>query len=175
MRSSPFFAVVLSLIGFGIIAMALPNLGPTIRAARADGVPGVFTAREVQCVQHPGHESCTWWGEFRSHDGTRFHPRIALYGADRDMMRAGQTTAAVDVDRPRKVYSPGGSLEWIFVTALLLVGVAIIGLAVRDVLRGRSPRRQVATSADTSAASPHEDIDDEAPSPVGGGPRNGAA
>lgn len=173
MRSSPFFAVVLSLIGLGIIAISLPNLGPTIRAARADGVPGVFTAREVQCVQHPGHESCTWWGEFRSHDGTLNHPRIALYGADREMLHAGQTTTAVDVGRPRKVYSPGGSLEWIFTTLLLLAGVAVIGLAVRDVVRGR---RRAAAIAETSQASSPEETDDmarsgeAAPSSGGGSP-----
>ncbi|WP_248964386.1 hypothetical protein [Sphaerisporangium perillae] len=125
-RRSPVFTVALTLIGAFLLYLAIPNIGPAVRAARADGVPGVFTARGLDCIQHPGHESCSWSGDFRSDDGTISRTGIVLYGADRDALRAGMPTRAVDVGRPSRVYGPGGSREWVFTALLLLAGLAIL-------------------------------------------------
>ena len=46
-------------VGLVLLALAVPNIGPALRAARAEGVPGTFTAETLRCVRHPGHEACT--------------------------------------------------------------------------------------------------------------------
>ncbi|MFI6509001.1 hypothetical protein ACIBCT_15455 [Streptosporangium sp. NPDC050855] len=128
------FGVLTALVGVFLLYLTVPGVGPAVRAARADGVPGHFTAREVTCVRHPGHESCTWTGEFRSGDGTIHRRGVALYGSDRESLRPGQVTAAVDVGRPYRVYGPGGSREWVFTALLLAAG---LGLLAHPFVRAR--------------------------------------
>ncbi|GAA0400564.1 hypothetical protein GCM10009530_60510 [Microbispora corallina] len=135
-RRSPGFTAVLTLIGLFLLYLAVPSVGPAVRAARADGIPGTFTATRLDCVEHPGHEACTWSGDFRSDDGTVLRAGVALYGADRDYLRTGQRTRAVDVGRPSRVYGPGGSMEWVFTALLLLAGLGLLAfLYVRPLLR----------------------------------------
>ncbi|MEO5874050.1 MAG: hypothetical protein ABIS86_07590 [Streptosporangiaceae bacterium] len=133
MRPGP---VVLALTGVFLIYLAAPNIGPSLRAARADGTVGVFTAQRLDCLQHPGHESCSWTGEFRSADGAR-RPEVSLYGSGRDSLRVGESTTAVDVGRASRVYGPEGSHEWIATALLLLTGVLLLVFAIRR------PRRRV--------------------------------
>ncbi|WP_327045653.1 hypothetical protein OG320_28840 [Microbispora sp. NBC_01189] len=151
-RGSPAFTAALTLFALFLLFLTVPGIGPAVRAARADGVPGTFTARSVDCVRHPGHESCTWNGDFRSDDGAVRRDGVELYGADRDMLREGQQTRAVDVGRPSRVYGPGGSMEWVFTALLLLAAAGILLVAyggpVRHLLRARSRSH---TSAQTSA------------------------
>nr|BFE81382.1 hypothetical protein GCM10020093_039830 [Planobispora longispora] len=103
------FDLALVVMGLLMLLASVPEIGPSIRAARADGVSGVFTAEELRCVQHPGHESCVWAGDFASADGRILRPGVELYGSDRDTLTAGQTTPAVDTGRATRVYGPGGS------------------------------------------------------------------
>ncbi|WP_169946706.1 hypothetical protein [Microbispora sp. H11081] len=143
-QSSPaFFTAVLTFLAAFLLFLSVPNIGTVVRAARADGVPGSFTAKRVECVEHPGHESCTWSGDFLSTDGAVRKTDIALYGADREMLREGQVTAAVDVGRENRVYGPGGSMEWVFTAVLLLAALGILYAAysrlVRYLLRARTP------------------------------------
>ncbi|MDH2424469.1 hypothetical protein [Sphaerisporangium sp. TRM90804] len=150
-RRSPAFTVALTLVALSLMAIVVPNVGPVLRAARADGSPGVFTARSVACIQHPGHESCTWNGEFRSEDGTIHRPAVAFYGADREMLREGQRTLAFDVGRPNYVYGPGGSNEWVFTALILLAGLAVLGFLyvppLLRLLRAPAARRAAEHSA----------------------------
>ncbi|GAA3203341.1 hypothetical protein [Nonomuraea helvata] len=124
-RRSPAFTVALTLFACLLAYLATPNLGTVVRAARADGTPGVFVPRELFCIQHPGHESCVWTGDFRSDDGAVSRSGVEMYGSDRTTHRAGQPARAVDVGAANRVYGPGGSNEWI-VTALLLASAAAI-------------------------------------------------
>ncbi|WP_214410612.1 hypothetical protein [Sphaerisporangium fuscum] len=141
-RRSPFFIAVLTLIGAFLLYLAIPNIGPTVRAARADGVPGVFTARTLSCVEHPGHESCSWSGEFQPDGGGRRRSPVTLYGSDRDSLRPGMRAKAVDVGRPSQVYGPGGSNEWVFTFLVLLAGAALVLFPwVRRTRRPSSPAR----------------------------------
>ncbi|MEU8198238.1 hypothetical protein AB0C10_31115 [Microbispora amethystogenes] len=144
-RGSPAFTAALTLFALFLLFLAVPGIGPAVRAARADGVPGTFTARSVACVEHPGHESCTWNGDFRSDDGAVRRDGVELYGADRDMLREGQETRAVDVGRPSRVYGPGGSMEWVFTALLLLAagGILLVGYGgpVRRLLHARTSTR----------------------------------
>ncbi|WP_283133031.1 hypothetical protein [Rhizohabitans arisaemae] len=124
------FTVVLALLGLLLLYVAVPQLGPAVRAARADGVTGTFTARELACVQHPGHESCTWTGDFVSDDRRAVRAGIELYGSDRDTLAAGAATRAVDTGRAGRVYGPGGSREWVFTVLIVVVGLATTGGAL---------------------------------------------
>ncbi|GGK90752.1 hypothetical protein Sme01_52990 [Sphaerisporangium melleum] len=145
---SPVFSLALTLVGAFLLYLAVPNIGPVVRAARADGVPGVFTAESVSCISHPGHESCSWSGDFLSTDGTIRRTGITLYGADRDMLRPGQRTPAVDIGRESRVYGPGGSNEWVFTALLLLAGLAVMLFPyvrpLRRLLRPAAPSREMA-------------------------------
>jgi hypothetical protein len=95
----------------------------------------VFTAQRLECVEHPGHEACTWYGRFRTMDGVVRNTDIALYGADRDMLREGQQTQAFDVGRANRVYGPGGSNEWVMTALLLLAGAAALVSGLVRVVR----------------------------------------
>ncbi|MEU7898710.1 hypothetical protein AB0B45_38365 [Nonomuraea sp. NPDC049152] len=131
----------MTLIGVFLLYLATPNIGPVIRAARADGVAGTFTAERLYCVQHPGHESCSWIGTFRSDDATVRRAEVAMYDSGRESHRAGTETRAIDVGRPNRVYGPQGSGEWMFTALLLVGGVAILAyLYVPPLMRLVSPR-----------------------------------
>jgi hypothetical protein len=131
------FTVALAVAGLLLLFVSVPELGPAIRAARADGVSGVFTARQLRCIQHPGHESCVWAGEFASDDGRVLRDDVELYGSDRDGLAAGQTTKAVDTGRESRVYGPDGSGEWMFTTLLALAGLTVLAVAARRGWRSR--------------------------------------
>jgi hypothetical protein len=109
------------LAGSLLLLLALPNVVPVIRAARADGVQGTFVAERLSCVGHLGHESCSWSGTFDPHGDGQVRADVYLYGSDRDALRPGQRVPAVDTGRRARVYPPSGSNEWV-VTAGLLAG-----------------------------------------------------
>lgn len=140
-RRSPAFTVALTLLACLIACLALANIGTVVRAALANGEPGVFIPRDLYCVQHPGHESCVWTGEFRSDDGAVHRPDVEMYGSDRDTHRAGEPAPALDVGADTRVYGPDGSNEWVFTALLLAVAAGILWS-----LYGR-PRRRRTTAA----------------------------
>ncbi|WP_188195042.1 hypothetical protein [Nonomuraea sp. SYSU D8015] len=133
------FTVLAALFAISLVCLAVPGIGPGVRAATADGTPGTFVARELTCVRHPGHESCTWTGDFRPYHGAGVKSGVELYGRDRDTLRAGEQTAAIDVGRPHRVYEPGGSNEWMFSALLLLCGLTILGFLLRTAARAIRP------------------------------------
>ncbi len=139
--NSRFTIVVATAVAVILLALAVPNLGPVLRAARADGTWGTFTASRLSCVVHPGnHEVCSWYGTFAAVRGSR---EVSLYGSARETMAAGQAVRAVDVGRPLQVYPPGGSNEWIFTSGLLLVAVALLYPLVSRLWRRPEPAQQV--------------------------------
>jgi hypothetical protein len=140
--SSVFSVVVATVAGAILFALSVPNIGPVLRAARADGTPGTFTAGRADCVLHVGHEACSWSGTFAAAGSGR--PRsVTLYGAGRNSLRPGERVAAVDVGRPSRVYRPSGSNEWIITGVLLLAGVVLlIPLGRRTVTAVATGRRR---------------------------------
>lgn len=123
-------AAVLLLLAALLMSCAVPALGPALRLAQGDGRPGTFTARRLDCIRHPGHESCTWIGEFRSHDGVVNRTGVTLAGSGRETHHAGQQTNAVDVGLAGRVYGPDGSSEWIFTALLLLAVLALLAFVL---------------------------------------------
>ncbi|WP_440102571.1 hypothetical protein [Streptosporangium sp. H16] len=129
------FDTVVMVGGLSLMLLAAQNVAPARAAAFAEGVPGTFVAREVTCVQHPGHESCSWLGDFRSEDGAIQRRAIAFYGSDRQMFTPGQSARAYDTGRQGHVYGPGGSNEWVAVLALLLFGLFMVARPLFRALR----------------------------------------
>ncbi|GAA3825227.1 hypothetical protein GCM10022226_52400 [Sphaerisporangium flaviroseum] len=128
------FDIALALAGVLLIVLAAQNARPVVAVLRGDGVRGTFTAQRAECVQHPGHEQCSWIGTFRSGDGKVVREGIAFYGSERGTFTPGATSPAFDVGRRGYVYGPGGSNEWVVVAGLMLAG---LGLAARPLLRLR--------------------------------------
>ncbi|NRQ32772.1 hypothetical protein HII36_13115 [Nonomuraea sp. NN258] len=149
------FSVVLAVVGVLLLLASVPEFGPAIRAARGDGVSGAFTARQLQCIQHPGHESCVWTGDFASGDGQIRRQGIEMYGSDRGTLTAGQIVQAVDTGRETRVYGPDGSDEWVFTGLLALAGLAVLVVGVRRI---RKPRPAAAAPPDETP-----ELDEPAP------------
>ncbi|NBE51901.1 hypothetical protein [Streptomyces boluensis] len=125
-----------------LLFVSLPNLGNVARAATAEGVAGTFTAGQLTCVRHPGHETCEWTGTFESAGGTLRRDPTTLYGSGRESLKEGQRVKAVDVGNAGRVYSPEGSHEWIFTALLLLTGYGLLAwLARRHLTPGPGPSR----------------------------------
>jgi hypothetical protein len=113
-------------LGSGLLLLLLivPGLPQVIRAAdAAAGVRGTFTVQSRTCLRHPGHATCNWQGDFRSHDGSLVRTGIFLYG-NGDGLAAGARTAARDVERAGYVYPLSGSREWLL--SALLVGIGLL-------------------------------------------------
>ncbi|MCE7081989.1 hypothetical protein [Streptomyces sp. ST2-7A] len=123
---------------------SVPNIGQAVRAATADGVPGTFTALGLECVSHPGHESCLWSGRFDSADGTIRRTGVTLYGSGREGFEVDRSVAASDIGHGGRVYPPGGSREWIGTALLLVTGYGLLFVLARRHLmppsRPRGPR-----------------------------------
>ncbi|MEU9890013.1 hypothetical protein [Sphaerisporangium sp. NPDC051011] len=131
------FDVALALGGLLLVVLALQNAGPALAALRGQGTQGTFTARRLECVEHPGHEQCSWLGTFRSADGRVVRDGIAFYGSERGTFTPGAASPAFDTGRPGHVYGPGGSNEWTVVAGLLLAGLALVLRPVARLVRPR--------------------------------------
>ncbi|WP_433334811.1 hypothetical protein [Spirillospora sp. CA-294931] len=126
--------------------MTAPNMGVALRAARADGTPGTFTADRASCVTHVSHESCSWYGSFRPSVAKPTRHGVVLYGAGKNALHRGERVTAVDVGRSGRVYRPSGSNEWIPTGLLLLAGLALLIPLARRLIetprsRSRAPHR----------------------------------
>ncbi|MFG3442780.1 hypothetical protein ACGF0J_36530 [Nonomuraea sp. NPDC047897] len=142
-RPSPPLTIALLIVAALLLTWTIPAIGPALRLAGGDGRPGTFTAQRLDCVRHPGHESCAWTGDFSSHDGVVHRRGVTLAGSDRTTHQAGRRTGAVDVGLPNRVYGPNGSTEWIFTALLLLAVLALLVFAAAPVA-GAARRRLTA-------------------------------
>ncbi|MFC9088479.1 hypothetical protein [Nocardiopsis dassonvillei] len=125
-RPSPGFSAVLVVLAALVAYVGSAGLEQGLRAARGEGVPGVFTATGVTCVQHPGHESCTCNGTFTGAGGGE--PRgVYLHAAGRDTCEEGARIPAVDAGAANRVYGPDGSREWILSSLVLAACPALVG------------------------------------------------
>ncbi|WP_248965347.1 hypothetical protein [Sphaerisporangium perillae] len=147
------FEIALALGGLLLILLAAQNAGPVIAAARADGVQGIFTARRLDCVQHPGHEQCSWTGTFRSDDGQDVRQGVGFYGSERGTFTPGAASPAFDTGRRGHVYGPGGSNEWVVVAALMLAGLALVARLVVRAWRSQGVRSMILRAASLGSRS----------------------
>ncbi|GAA3085398.1 hypothetical protein [Streptosporangium carneum] len=145
------FDLVIAAGGLLLVLLAVQNLGPALAALRGEGTWGTFTARRVECVEHPGHEQCTWLGEFRG--GRTVRPEVGFYGGDRETFVPGQAVRAFDTGRRGHVYGSGGSNEWIMVALLFAAGLGLVAWPPAR-LRRRAPEPAESPASEEAAESP---------------------
>ncbi|NYH50598.1 hypothetical protein HNR06_000187 [Nocardiopsis arvandica] len=131
-RRSPAFTVVMLLVAVLVVSLGAANADRSLRAARAEGTPGTFTGTRLDCVQHPGHESCTCYGTYVPDTGGPERTDVYLYGRERQSCPMGESAPAVDVGAASRVYGPEGSNEWIMTAAMVLAGLGLGGWAIRS-------------------------------------------
>ncbi|WP_047870512.1 hypothetical protein [Nocardiopsis sp. RV163] len=131
-REGGAFALVLLALAVLVVLTGLSNLDRSIRAARAEGSPGTFTASRLDCVQHPGHESCTCYGSYVPDTDGPERSDVYLYGRDRETCPVGEPTEAIDIGATSRVYGPEGSNEWVMTAGVIAVGLAAGGWAARS-------------------------------------------
>jgi hypothetical protein len=139
-----------------IIADAGTHLGPGLRAAHGEGIPGLWTAQ----TQNDG----SWSGEFVSSDGTVTLPNV-IYSGSLPAVAAGTIVPALDAGASNEVYPLTGSDKWVHDLIGVVGGaLALIALLARGFYVARRRRRappadyldQAVESADylTRAATP---------------------
>jgi hypothetical protein len=139
-RPSPAFSLVLLLLVAGVAYVGSAGLDQSLRAARGEGAPGVFTMSALSCGQHPGHESCTCHGLYTPDSGGEARG-VYLHAAGRDTCREGEEVPAIDVGAANRVYGPDGSREWMLSSVLLAGSAAAVGgMTVRWVRHVRGLR-----------------------------------
>ncbi|MFW6640239.1 hypothetical protein ACOALZ_09365 [Nocardiopsis algeriensis] len=87
------------------------------------------TPARLDCIQHPGHESCACYGACVPDSGDA--ERSGIYGRGRDACHVGVATEAVDIGAVSRVYGPEGSKEWIVTAGVIATGLVLGGWAVR--------------------------------------------
>jgi len=116
-----------------IIWLAGSHLGPGLRAARGQGIVGLWTAQEQDDGQ--------WYGEFISSSGTVTLPYV-YYAGSLSAVQAGTTVPALDTGAGDEVYPLAGSAKWIHDVIGIVVGtVALIALLARGLFVTRRRRR----------------------------------
>jgi hypothetical protein len=128
------------LVWLGCIALALlviweagTHLGPGLRAAHGEGIPGLWTAE-------PGSDG-GWTGEFVSSTGSVTLKNISYAGSVSNL-QAGTVLPALDTGASNEVYPLTGSDKWIHdLIGVILGSLALIGLLARGFSVARRRRR----------------------------------
>ena len=124
--------VAIGFCGF-VIWGAGGHLGPGLRAAHGEGIPGLWTAQQ----QNGG----SWSGEFVSSDGTVTLPHVSYTGS-LSAVQAGSVVPALDAGASNEVYPLAGSDKWVNDLIGVVVGtLALIGLLARGFYVARRRRR----------------------------------
>ncbi|MGI5207627.1 hypothetical protein ACQEU6_39365 [Spirillospora sp. CA-108201] len=150
--------IALLMLGNLAFGAMVDEIGATRRAARGDGVQGLFTAESRTCSR----AGCFWYGSFRSGGGRPVTiDRVRLRGGGDRSVSAGDAVPALDVGSPDFVHRAGASPDWSeavgvgFVAALTGgLGAGSTGRVLWGVRRTRPPRssrRRAARSRGRSA------------------------
>lgn len=127
-RSTSFvLRYVLPVISIATLSLAVPALGPSLRAEFGHGTAGTFTAERLDC-----QDECRWHGEFVSTDGRVRREDVFLYGAGRHDLHAGEQVPAKDTASDGEVYPPGASHEWASVVVFLLIEFVVAAMSVME-------------------------------------------
>ena len=109
------------------------HLGPGLRAAHGEGIPGLWTAQQ----QNSGN----WSGEFVSSSGTVTLPNVS-YAGSLSAVQPGMVVPALDAGAGNEVYPLTGSDKWVRDLIGVVGGtLALIGLLARGFYVARRRRR----------------------------------
>ena len=124
--------VCIGFCGF-VIWGAGTHLGPGLRAAHGEGIPGLWTAQQ----QNSGN----WSGEFVSSAGTVTLPNVS-YAGSLSAVQAGTVVPALDAGASNEVYPLTGSDKWVRDLIGVVGGtLALIALLARGFYVARRRRR----------------------------------
>jgi hypothetical protein len=124
--------VAIGFCGF-VIWGAGSHLGPGLRAAHGEGIPGLWTAQE--------QNSGSWSGEFVSSSGTVTLPNVS-YAGSLSSVQAGMVVPALDAGASNEVYPLTGSDKWVRDLIGVVGGtLALIALLARGFYVARRRRR----------------------------------
>jgi len=137
-------------IGFSVFVIwgAGTHLGPGLRAAHGQGIPGQWIAQE--------QDSGTWSGEFVSSSGTVTLPNVS-YAGSLSAVQPGTSVPALDAGASNEVYPLTGSGKWIRDLIGVVGGaLALIALLARGLFVARRRRRAPPADYLTQAVTPRE-------------------
>jgi hypothetical protein len=125
-------------LGALLVFSAALDLGPSIKAARGEGVHGTFTAKDEACGDAG---PCTWHGQFVSDDGRVRLTDVAIDGGAHGV---GSTVEALYGGRGSipTVYQAHGSREWTAVVIVLVIGLLMLAPYTVLVLMSLHQRRR---------------------------------
>ena len=137
--------VAIGFCGF-VIWGAGSHLGPGLRAAHGEGIPGLWTAQQ----QNSGN----WSGEFVSSAGTVTLPNVS-YAGSLSAVQAGMVVPALDAGASNEVYPLTGSDKWVRDLIGVVGGtLALIALLARGFYVARRRRRAPPADYLTQAVAP---------------------
>jgi tetratricopeptide (TPR) repeat protein len=114
--------VVVLLIALSCAGLAVPDVGPDLRAARGNGVSGTMVLREKACGD------CPWHGDFTSADGELVRRNVTMREGMPADARPGDRVPAIDTGADDSVFPPTGSTQWRS-TSAFAVGSGIVVVA----------------------------------------------
>jgi hypothetical protein len=135
-------------IGFCVFVIwgAGSHLGPGLRAAHGEGIPGLWTAQQ----QGDGQ----WTGEFVSSEGTVTLPNVTYTGS-LSAVQPGTIVPALDAGAGNEVYPLTGSDKWVRDLIGVVGGtLALTGLLARGFYVARRRRRAPPADYLTQAVAP---------------------
>jgi hypothetical protein len=137
--------VAIGFCGF-IIWGAGSHLGPGLRAAHGEGIPGLWTAQQ--------QGSGNWTGEFVSSSGTVTLPNVS-YAGSLSAVQVGTMVPALDAGAGNEVYPLTGSDKWVRDLIGVVGGtLALTGLLARGFYVARRRRRAPPADYLTAAVTP---------------------
>jgi hypothetical protein len=124
--------ICIGICGF-VIWGAGSHLGPGLRAAHGQGIPGLWTAQQ--------QNSGSWSGEFVSSSGTVTLPNVS-YAGSLSAVQPGMVVPALDAGAGDEVYPLSGSDKWVRDLIGVVGGtLALLALLARGLYVARRRRR----------------------------------
>lgn len=103
-----------------VLAICSTDLGPSLRAARGEGTPGVLLVKSRDC-----HRTCTVSGTFTSDDGSLVRTGV-VYGDGARHAKVGARLRALDTGDRGEVFKPHGSHTWILILTVMAMAVGTL-------------------------------------------------
>ncbi|MBO0867039.1 MAG: hypothetical protein J2P15_00600 [Micromonosporaceae bacterium] len=121
------FAFVLPLFSIVLLVFLARDAGPAVRAGLGDGRAGTLHLTQKTCLPH----SCSWFGTFRSDDGTEVRSHVLMQDYPPGGAKVGDDIRARDTGDRSGVFAETGSRAWLFMAFLaVLSGGYLIGSTV---------------------------------------------
>ena len=133
-----FWLVAIPAYILSTVRYPLADLGPSWRAWRGGGIPGVLT---VTAIDYGSKGGCSYEGDWTSEDGTRQLRRVTLDNGTSCPKQVGERLAAVDTGADGSVFRPHDK-EFFLVLFIVLVMLGYLLGVVVYASRAWSHRRR---------------------------------